>query len=257
LHHIDSISQGRRILRDCLPRLPPIFIVLDDVDNIDQIESLVDVDAVASGSLILITSRDKDLLRRSSAKTVVYDVKTLDKRHARELFCRHSFSQSKPSEELEDLVEEFLKICGGLPLSLKVLGGLFVGRCDKEYWKWQLEKLSTALPYEIINSLKVSYEALDPEEKEVFLDIGCFLVGEKKELAIRVLEGLYEDIRIGHYLESLHQKCLVDFHYDVQSDEEIESKKPETNLLCLSDQIWDHGEIQNRKRKYPVRITSF
>ena len=105
LQHIDSISKGRRILRDCLPRLPPIFIVLDDVDNMDQIESLLDVDAVASGSLIIITSRHKDFLRRSSAKTVVYDVKTLNKRHARELFCRHAFSQSKPSEEFEDLVD--------------------------------------------------------------------------------------------------------------------------------------------------------
>jgi len=68
--HIDSISQGKRILRDCLPRFPPVFIVLDDVDNMDQITSLLNVDAVASGSLILITSRDKDVLRRSSAKTV-------------------------------------------------------------------------------------------------------------------------------------------------------------------------------------------
>ena len=122
LHHIDSISQGRRILRDFLPRLPPIFIVLDDVDNMNQIESLVDVDAVASGSLILITSRDKDLLRRSSAKTVVYDVKTLHKKHARELFCRHAFSQSKPSEELDDLIEGFLKICGGVAFVLKSFG---------------------------------------------------------------------------------------------------------------------------------------
>jgi hypothetical protein len=145
--HIDSISQGKRILRDCLPRLPPVFIVLDDVDNMDQIESLLDVDAVASGSLILITSRDKDVLRRSSAKTVVYDVKTLHQNHARELFCRHAFSQSKPSEELDDLVEEFLKICGGLPLSLKVLGGLLLVGVTKSTgsgsWKSCLQHCQT------------------------------------------------------------------------------------------------------------------
>lgn len=110
LQYTDNVSQGRRILQDRLPRLPPVFIVLDDVDNKDQIESLLDVDAVASGSLILITSRDKNLHGCSSTKTVVYDVKPLQKRHARELFCRHAFPQSKPAEEFQDLVEEFLKL---------------------------------------------------------------------------------------------------------------------------------------------------
>lgn len=214
-HHIHSISQGKRILQDNLPRLLPVFVVLDDVDNLDHIESLLDVDAVASGSLILITSRDKDVLRRSSVNALVYDVKALHQNHARELFCRHAFCQSKPSEELDDLIEKFLKICGGLPLSLKVLGGHLSGRCEKEYWERQLEKLCTTLPIQIIDSFKVSYEALDAEEKEVFLDIGCFLVGEEKELAIQVLEGLHGNSRIGDHLESLRQKCLVNFEYDV------------------------------------------
>jgi len=94
-------------------------------------------------------------------------------------------------------------------LSLKVLGGLLAGRCDKGYWERKLKKLSTTLPNQIVNSLKVSYEALDHEEKEVFLDIGCFFVGEEKELAIRVLEGLHDNRRIGDHLESLRKKCLV------------------------------------------------
>jgi hypothetical protein len=90
-------------------------------------------------------------------------------------------------------------------LSLKVLGGHFVRRSDKEYWKRELVRLSTTLHGDIIEALKVSYDALNDEEKEAFLDIGCFLVGEETELAIRVLEGLY-GINIVHYLERLHQK---------------------------------------------------
>ena len=67
------------------------------------------------------------------------------------------------------------------------------------------------------------------------MDISCFLVGEEKELAIRVLEGLHGNNRIGDHLESLRKKCLVNFDYDVQLDDGIE---------C-------------RKRKYLVRIMSF
>ena len=111
------------------------LIVLDDVDDIEQIDSLLDMDAVGSGSLILLTSCDKDLLRRSSPKAILYDVKPLNRQHAQELFCRHALVLPEPVQGFEDLVEEFLKICGGLPSSLKVLGRHLAGNDDKTYWK--------------------------------------------------------------------------------------------------------------------------
>jgi hypothetical protein len=45
----------------------------------EQINSLLVTDVVGSRSLILITSRDQDLLRRSSPKTVLYNVKPLQR----------------------------------------------------------------------------------------------------------------------------------------------------------------------------------
>lgn len=227
LQDIDGI--GKHLLRHCR-----ILLVLDDVDHIDQIEGLIDIDSVGCGSLILITARDKDLLRRSSPATVLYDVKPLNEQHAQELFCQHAFRESKASEEFEDLVEKFLEICKGFPLALKVLGAHFVGKSDKDYWKRQLKRFSTTLHEDILQTLKVSYDALNGEDKEAFLDIGCFLVGEETELAIRVLEGLYGS-NIVHSLERLHQKCLVDFHYDLQSDDEIECRKPEDPMIGDDD----------------------
>ena len=55
------------------------MIFLDDIDDIEQIDSLLDMDVVGSGSLILLTSRDKDLLRRYSPKAILYDVKPLNR----------------------------------------------------------------------------------------------------------------------------------------------------------------------------------
>ena len=95
LQHIGSIDEGKHLLRHCR-----ILLVLDDVDHVDQIDGLLDMDSVGRGSLILITSHEKDLLRRSSPKTFLYDVKPVNSQHARELFCQHDFRQSKPSEEL-------------------------------------------------------------------------------------------------------------------------------------------------------------
>ena len=94
-------------------------------------------------------------------------------------------------------------------------------------------RFSTTLHDDILKTLKVSYDALNDEEEEAFLDIGCFLVGEETKLAIRVLEGLYGSI-IVHSLERLHQKCLVDFRYYVQSDGEIECSKREDPVNIMS-----------------------
>lgn len=115
--------EGKRILRAFLSRLQRrIFIVLDDVDRMDQLDSLLDLDAVPSGSLIFITSHDKVLLNQFSANTRLYDVKVLPNGHARELFCRYAFPQCKPPEELKDLVDECLQNLWGFAFGLKSFG---------------------------------------------------------------------------------------------------------------------------------------
>jgi hypothetical protein len=64
-----------------------------------------------------------------------------------------------------------------------------------------------------MDRLKVSYKALNSEEKDIFLDLGCFFLGEDKEIALRVFQGLgYKDVC--DCLENLHQKCLIEYHDD-------------------------------------------
>ena len=105
---IDNTIQGKCILQCSLQQLK-VMIVLDDVDDIEQIDSLLDMDAVGSGSLILLTSRDKILLRIYSPKAILYDVKSLNRQHAQDLFFRHALVLPEPVQGFEYLVEEFLK----------------------------------------------------------------------------------------------------------------------------------------------------
>jgi len=101
-----------------------------------------------------------------------------------------------------------------------------------------LEKFSRSLPDDLIERLKVSYETLSNQEKEMFLDIGCFLAGEDKDLVFRVLEGLgYSDAM--DCLESLRQKCLVEYQYDdfpsYDKDEiECRIKNPGHDMQCIT-----------------------
>lgn len=138
----DSWREGTTTLRTSLKGLK-VLIVFDDVDKWDKIERVLDVHYVEEGSLIFVTSRDKDVVKASYKNTsFVYDVQPLENKDARELFCYHATRQSNSLEGCADLVEQFLKICGGLPLCLQVLGEQLSGNSDRTHWERQLKLYS-------------------------------------------------------------------------------------------------------------------
>jgi hypothetical protein len=78
--------------------------------------------------------------------TTLIHVNPLPRKHAKELFCCHAFLQSEPFEEYEDIMKEFLEICGGFPLSFKVLGEHVSSMLDRRYWRRKLVRFSQGLP---------------------------------------------------------------------------------------------------------------
>ncbi|GLJ48057.1 hypothetical protein SUGI_1014710 [Cryptomeria japonica] len=203
----DHVDEGKGILQSRL-RSVSVLIILDDVDHTDQLDALLPArESLGQGSLIVVTTRELNVLKAWGI-SAIYKMEALSAIHAKELFCWHAFLQHSPLSGFEDLVEEFLNACKGLPLSLKVLGAQLYGIFDKNYWQSLLHKLSRILPDEIKLRLKVSYDALDDEEKEMFLDIACFFIGERKSVAIAVWEGSgWSGL---HGWERLFNKCLVE-----------------------------------------------
>ncbi|XP_059065247.1 disease resistance protein Roq1-like isoform X2 [Cryptomeria japonica] len=209
VHHLafDNLDEGKAILANRLTSLR-VLIVLDDVDHIDHLNALLPKkDNLGSQSMVIVTTRDWGLLK-SWGLSCIYKMPGLNRSHAEQLFCLHAFLQPSPPAEFEILVEKFIQACGGLPLSLKVLGGQLYGRNSRDYWKSQLNKVSRILPGDIKQKLQVSYDALDDEEKEMFLDVACFLIGEDKSTAIAVWDGMHWSGL--HGLETLVNKCLVE-----------------------------------------------
>ncbi|GLJ34003.1 hypothetical protein SUGI_0683870 [Cryptomeria japonica] len=213
VHHLpfDSVDEGKAILANRFSS-HRAFIILDDVDHIDQLNALLpNKDNLGSQSMVIVTSRELGVLQ-SWGLSSIYKMPGFGSSHARQLFCWHAFLQPSSPAEFETLVEEFLKACNGLPLSLKVLGAQLYGKKSKDYWESQLHKILRILPSEIQERLKVSYDALDEEEKEMFLDVACFLIGELKSTAIAVCDGM----RCSglHGLQTLVNKCLVELVYE-------------------------------------------
>lgn len=186
----------------------PVLMVLDNVDNVNQLDALFEPvkNILQSGSLILITSRDKDVLKRAGiVESSSYMVKCLNQRHSLELFCWHAFGQRNPRDGFEQVVEKFLSLSNRLPLSLQVLGALLRGQ-DLEYCEAVFLKYSKTLHQDIQNNLKISYDGLDEKEKQIFMDIACFLIGEDKDTALRIWEGWEGWLGLRH----LENRCLVE-----------------------------------------------
>eukprot|EP00253_Pinus_taeda_P021592 PITA_21592 len=220
---IDCIDEGMEKLKQHLSSFHAL-IVVDDVDHVDQIDSLLpDQTVIPSDSLVLITSRNKDILTSSGIEnSSIYKLTGLSKQHSLELFCFHAFKQPSPPSQFESLVNKFLKACGGLPLSLKVFGALLCGKNKQSYWEEQLDKLGRILHRDIKKSLQISVDALDSEEREIFLDIACFFIGEDRDMAVRIWDGCN-----WKGFENLEERCLV----EVDSD----------NVIHMHDHLRDLG----------------
>ncbi|GLJ27773.1 hypothetical protein SUGI_0545080 [Cryptomeria japonica] len=206
---IEDSRKGKALLQDRLRGLTRVLIVFDDIDNTEQIDYLLCVkDVVGNGSLILVTSRDQTLF--VSSKIEIYNVKLLVEKQAQELFCWYAFGNTKPVDDLKDMVEELVRMCGGFPLALKILARQLHNERDPRKWKQQLESLRKQLPKDVLRGIVMdSYESLDIKEKEAFLDVAHFLMGEDRDLVERVLDGFNDN---GFQcLQTLRQKCLVEF----------------------------------------------
>ncbi|KAL4574282.1 hypothetical protein LXL04_021110 [Taraxacum kok-saghyz] len=174
--HARSIAEGRHMIKDKL-RHKKVLIVLDDVDHPDQLEALAGSENwFGEGSRIIITTRDEHLLV-SHRVNVIHNICLLNDDEANMLFRKYAFRNSRPVEDYELLLKEFVSFAGGLPLALKVLGSFLYGE-GINAWKSALARLQKLPDANILEKLKISFDGLNDVEKRLFLDIARFFRGE-------------------------------------------------------------------------------
>ena len=191
-----------------------VLIVLDDVDKDEQLEALAGKpDWFGLGSMIIITSRDKHLLKRHHLGTTIHKVHGLDNDEALELFSWYVFKQTYLKKDFEDLSNGFVKYAKALPIALKVLGSSLIDR-PREVWEDYLHQLEEILEGEIpegeipeekiLDKLEISYRGLTKIEKDLFLDIACFFKGEDKNRVAHI-----EGSGCKKNIETLKDKSLI------------------------------------------------
>ncbi|XP_031395241.1 disease resistance protein RML1A-like isoform X2 [Punica granatum] len=203
---LDNIYRGINVIKErlCSRR---VLIVLDDLSDTEQLRALArEREWFGSGSRIIITTRDLDLLKEIKVD-YEYMLEKLNDTESLQLLSWHAFRNPHPKEEYVDLSKTIIEYCQGLPLALEVLGSLLLDRSVEE-WRSAFAKLKRAPPARIQSQLKLSFDALsDDNEKDLFLDIACFFVGHDKDYVIKILNGCSLSAEIG--LSILINRCLV------------------------------------------------
>jgi hypothetical protein len=254
-----SVEDGTSCLSNRFARSgnQSFLIIVDDIDHQEQLDALLISDGLDrfDNSLIIVTTRDVGVLI-SAGITVGYHLKGLETNEAKELFCWHAFSRCYPLTGFEELVNRFVQVCGGLPLSLQVLGSHVHGK-DQKFWDLELEKVKKILPQDILKRLRISIDTLDNEEKQIFMDVACFFIGEVKKDAIRVWEGSGWSAQ--HALRTLKNKCLVEEINDYKFNPKKicfygEIGDEETPVLRMHDHLRDLGREIADELNHPRRL---
>ncbi|XP_049407064.1 disease resistance protein RUN1-like isoform X2 [Solanum stenotomum] len=213
---VGSVAEGVNLIKVRLGS-QKVLIVLDDVDDRSQLESLTrERSWFGSGSVIIITTRDEHLLYGLTTSEI-YRAKLLNDNEAQQLFSCHAFNYFSPPQEYVELAQDIIKYSGGLPLALVTLGSHLQGRSVKE-WRYEFKKLK-AIPHgDIQKILRISFDGLDVNTQSVFLDIACAFHGwYENEVTITLNAcGFYSESAIS----TLVQRNLLqrDWRYLVMHD---------------------------------------
>ncbi|CAI0460462.1 unnamed protein product [Linum tenue] len=224
---VRSVSEGINLIKDrvCKHKL---LLIVDDIDDKFEFDRILGKlgDFSSSSRFIFTTRYSRALDFIPDCK--LYEPREMSRYFSLQLFSKHAFGMDDPPEEDAGISEEFVKVATGLPLALKVIGS-FLFRRERSFWEEkliELQEIASTSENPLLKRLKISYNDLSPDEKQIFLDISCFFIGSYKD----VLYYLWSDC--GFYPESgittLIDRSLMKF------DEE--------------DRFWMHDHIRDLGR---------
>ncbi|KAH8966401.1 hypothetical protein BDL97_03G023600 [Sphagnum fallax] len=193
----------------------------------------------------LATVNKMDQLCRTATPTYRYlpfKLPRLAYAHAKALFLSHAASRPLTSlssangmnlSRYENLATQFLPLCDGLPLALKIVGLYFSNPFNRNEENWMavakrmklLTEAAETPEDQMFSKLMVIYEKLGPAEKEAFQDLAAFFHGWDWRTVQRIVGKPQLDALVDQGL--VHAKLT-----DVESIPRI------AKLTCYSELPW-------------------
>ncbi|XP_039165010.1 disease resistance protein RPV1-like [Eucalyptus grandis] len=111
-----------------------------------------------------------------------YKLNELTRYQALTLFSRHLFGKDSPPEAYKSLSWDVVSGIKRIPLIVEHIGSAFRQKRE-ELWKDTFKKLKDDVYNNNLQDLlHITYESLDHEQQQIFLDIACFFIGSSKQI---------------------------------------------------------------------------
>jgi hypothetical protein len=225
-----------------------VLVVVDDVGMTKNLEALqLPIDKhganVNCKSKILVNCRNWQILKNHVKESAKVDMAFLEKEQARELFMFHAFKHANCDiNDFKNISMEIIKACGGLPLSLEILGCYLYDIRDLEIWKDVLcelkggRNITGGSDNEMLwKTLQISYDHLDKKHRDMFLDIACFFIGFKKNTFCRMYWNGDDSSSPKFILKNLEDRSLIKWVED--------------------DNLYMHEQLRDMGRNIATKIT--
>ena len=125
---VHNVFEGTNLIKERLCS-KKVLLILDDVGDSKEVENFLgEYNWFASGSRVIITTRNKQVLTNLGIDHRIYKVKELSECEACELFIQHAFQTSKYEEDYSELAKQIICYANGLPLALKIIGSDLCGK---------------------------------------------------------------------------------------------------------------------------------
>eukprot|EP01018_Ginkgo_biloba_P008696 Gb_07629 [translate_table: standard] len=163
-YQVSNLSQGQsqQIIMKRLSNIDAL-IVLDNIEDKKQLDSILSPEVLLPGSTVIVTSRDSSIFKRCN-DFLKYEMSRLNLSQSKELFCVHAFSTGVACASFENLVDKFVGICKGVPLALEICGREL---CDESYATWGMRSQCTRL-FEI---WEIAMKNLQPMQEDEILSV--------------------------------------------------------------------------------------
>ncbi|KAK8451627.1 hypothetical protein SEVIR_6G238500v4 [Setaria viridis] len=178
----DTIELLRGKLQEAIGR-KRFLLILDDVWNEDQnkweddLRPLLCSSIGGSGSKIVVTSRSRQVASIMGTLPP-YELVCLSEDDSWELFSKKAFSKGVQEQpEFVKIGRCIIKKCKGLPLALKIMGGLMSSKQQIQEWEAIADCNISDTDRgkdEVLPILKLSYKHLSPEMKQCFAFCSVF-----------------------------------------------------------------------------------
>ncbi|MED6143201.1 hypothetical protein PIB30_004292 [Stylosanthes scabra] len=236
---IANVHEGISQIRQRLYRRK-VLLILDDVDRREQLQFIAGKpDWFGPGSRVIITTRDKHLLRYHDVEKR-YEVKGLNMKESMDLLTWHAFKSDTVSPGYSDILRRAATYARGLPLALEVIGSnVYVASLEES--ESMMDKYERIPDINIQNVLQISFDALEKDEKKVFLDISCCFKGYKLMEIKDMLLARYGR-HMDYHIRILGDKSLIHINqnYEVGMHDLIEQMGKE---IVRQEQLSSPGKL--------------